>query len=229
MNQVSTLHSTLESLSSSHNQTSKPVQIETRTNPNVNIFKHENIRIFGYRDKYILVDSGDFVFMMFELHSPHTNNPLEPTVHAVDCTINCKLSALPMAKKMAFSEIDRNNLVYMCQYYLQSIFKKQQSIPFMVRAIEAKKKYGTSLDFAKLMAKTPSSTDFDKICEDMKDAHFYLQNKREWWNPLHTASKRVKKSILRKLLPLDTYDILNVDGLGNEYLQILINEIFMYE
>ena len=195
----------------------------------VNSLKKNNIRIFAYRDKYVLVNSLNQVFLMFEkipLELLDNQDKDSLTIKLVDFTVICKLSSLPIAYKVPYSKISTTNLKYMCETYSDTSFLKRNFKTLKERVKHIMIRYNVSAKFAKYISKFREPVSLDTLCNDIREARFYLEHKHEWMYLLQEGYEHQKIEILRKLLPTETFEIFELDS-GNEWITAtIINEIF---
>ncbi len=211
--------------------TDSPNKKKSETTPKkfINTLKKNNIRIFAYRDKYVLVNSHDFVFLMFEKIPKELldgQNKDSLTIKLVDFTVICKLSSLPVAYKIPFSKISMANLKYMCEIYSDTNFLNRNFKTLKERVHHIMTRYNISAKFAKYISKFRDPVSLEVLCNDMREAKFYLEHKPEWSYILQEGYEHQKVEILKKLLPLETFKIFELDS-GNEWVTAtIINEIF---
>ena len=194
-----------------------------------NILKKNNIRVFTYRNKYVLVNSLDYVFLMFEKipkEELKTQNEDSLTIKIVDFTVICKLSSLPIAFKIPFSKISMANLKYMCETYSDTnlLNRNFKSLKERIRHIMIR--YNISAKFAKYISKFRDPVSLDAICNDIREAKYYLERKPDWFSILQEGYESQKVEILKKLLPPETFEIFELDS-GNDWVTAtIIDEIF---
>lgn len=195
----------------------------------INTLKKNNIRIFAYRDKYVLVNALNYVFLMFEklpseLLDNQNKNSL--SIRLVDLTVICKLSSLPIAYKIPYSKISMANLKYMCEAYSDTSFLKRNFKTLKERVRHIMIRYNVSAKFAKYISKFREPVSLDTLCNDIREARFYLDHKPEWVYLLQEGYEHQKIEILKKLLPPETVEIFELDS-GNECVTAtIIDEIF---
>ncbi len=193
-----------------------------------NILKRANIKIYAYRDKFVLVNSGKFAFLMFEKlpeNHQHHNSSIHPTVRLVDIAINCKLSALPVAQYIPFSQLSNANLRYMCESYSRSKFAKYPYRSKNERIDRFILKYKVSPRFAKLLAKLDEAADFKAICRDIREANTFLEFHPNLLTTLKDGADNEKVEILKKLLPEETFKILGLNLENHWIMNTVVNEI----
>lgn len=189
---------------------------------NSEILKHDEIRIFNYRDKYILVGPDDTVFMMFEKCEKDYVHVFHPTIKIVDFPIKADIAKFPMATKVPYGGLSASNLAFICQAYTALNYKAN---PFWKRVNEIKKKYKISCRLSKVFAKAPAYANLNFIHHDFNEARFYLAHNPKCSNALQSGTKMEKKVILYKILSDVTYDNLSVDTMEKESLQDFIDEL----
>ena len=200
------------------------------TTPNMgevkNILRRNNIRVFGYRDKYILVDSNEVVFIMFEKipENQYLNNS-SPSIRMVNFPVSCRLSSLPIAEKVPFSMLSSADLKYMCDTYESSPIGYLNSKNFRERVNRLESKHKVSRKFAKILAALPKETNLSEVCYDIREASFYLKNKPDWKTILKDGTVDQQKRILHKLLTTETYEILQINKMAFSSISIVVHEI----
>ena len=194
-----------------------------------NVLKQDNIRVFILRNKYFLVDSGDFAFMMFEFIPKEQQVDISanlPTIKLVDFIFRHNIADFTGIKRLYFNEISRINIQYMCNAYLDSKMGEANSKSFNERIGKIKERHNVSLKFARLLAKLPQNISIFDVCKDVREANFYLLHMDNWKALLKDGTLEEKKAILQKLLPQKTYDAFQLNYITPSNFKILINEIF---
>lgn len=195
----------------------------TPGSPNINIFKQNNVRIFGYNDKYVLVNSGDMAFMIFQRFDNVVTDSLLPSIVHIKCSVFVSIDKLPNAKQVPISSISTANMQIMIQCYMQEY-------PHKDKAKVLKKKYHISSEFAQYVVKVSKGSEerIAIICTDIVEARYYLKNnaiKADMRSGLQEGSISEKLDILSQLLSKETFDWLNTYKLGKKMLDMLIFEI----
>lgn len=194
-----------------------------------NVLKQDNIRVFILRNKYFLVDSGDFAFMMFEFIPKEQQADISanlPTIKLVDFIFRHNIADFLDIKRVYFNEISRINIQYMCNAYLESKTGESRSNSFNERIEKIKERHHVSLKFARLLARLPKNVSIFEVCRDIREANFYLLHMDNWKFLLKNGTSEEKKAILQKLLPPKTYDAFQLNYISPSDFKILINEIF---
>lgn len=194
-----------------------------------NVLKQDNIRVFILRNKYFLVDSGDFAFMMFEFIPKEQQADISanlPTIKLVDFIFRHNIADFLDIKRVYFNEISRINIQYMCNAYLESKMGESRSNSFNERIEKIKERHHVSLKFARLLARLPKNVSIFEVCTDIREANFYLLHMDNWKFLLKNGTSEEKKAILQKLLPKKTYDAFQLNYISPSDFKILINEIF---
>lgn len=194
-----------------------------------NVLKQDNIRVFILRNKYFLVDSGDFAFMMFEFIPKEQQADISanlPTIELVDFIFRHNIADFIDIKRVYFNEISRINIQYMCNAYLESKTGESRSNSLNERIEKIKERHHVSLKFARLLARLPKNVSIFEVCTDIREANFYLLHMDNWKFLLKNGTLEEKKAILQKLLPPKTYDAFQLNYISPSDFKILINEIF---
>lgn len=200
------------------------------TTPNMgeikNILRKDNIRVFGYRDKYVLVDSDEVVFIMFEKipENQYLNNS-SPSIRMVNFPVSCRLSSLPIAEKVPFSSLSSVDLKYMCDTYAASPIGYYNSRNFKERVHRISTKYKVSTKFARVLALLPKETNLSEICHDIREANYYIKNKPDWTMILREGSLDRQKAILHKLLTPETCKVLQINKITYPTISTIGHEI----
>lgn len=200
--------------------------------PFENILQKANIFVYTYRDKFVLVNSGNIAFLMFEtLPETHPNHKslMYPSIRLVDVSISCKLSALPIAQYIPFSRLSNANLRYMCEIYSKSKFAKYPYRSKNERIDRFILKFKVSPRFAKLLAKLDESADFKAICRDIREANTFLGYHANLLYVLKNGNDNEKIEVLKKLLPDETFIILGLTVDNHWVLNTVISEILSSE
>ncbi|MBO5141567.1 MAG: hypothetical protein J6C46_00975 [Clostridia bacterium] len=183
-----------------------------------NRLKEDNIRVFGFRDKYLLVDQKGIAFMMFE-KVPQDNSVSHtlhvPTIRKVEFELKNKLEKIfPMATQVQFKNISKTNLNYMCDQYLESIMFRSKSEEYAVRVNEIVLRYHVSIKVAKILAKTPEGTNYRTIIDEINEVRFFLQFNQKYRQPLIDGERKARIKILKSLFSEKTCKLINIDFLG---------------
>ena len=190
-----------------------------------NILKDEQIRIFGFRNRYVLVDSGNTVFMMFEKTQPDTTSTKVSSLVLLQKDFKFSLSSYTFAKKVAFPNIPMQDFEFICKSYIENVVEPRSTIPPIRKIEEIMFSYKISMDLAKYFSKLPDYTNLDKLYEDVQKAHEKLGNHKEFCYDLLHGSKEERKNVLKRLLPKGAYRTLELDTKGWRYLAALCEEI----
>ena len=186
-----------------------------------NILKYEEIRIFGFRNRYILVDSKDSVFMMFE--KPETSNNSSLVLLQKD--FKFPLTAYSFAKKIAFPNIPMKDFKFICDCYEEHIVVPRNSIPYARKVEELTFTYKISMNLAKFFLLLPEYTNYDVLYAEIQRAHTKLGSNEELAYSLMHGSKSERLKVLKLLLPKKTCRILNIEVRGWKYVHALCYEI----
>lgn len=212
-------------------KSTKKFQASTVNNsvePFDNILKKANVKIYAYRDKYVLVNSGNFAFLMFEKlteNHPYHDSTIFPTIQLVDISINCKLSSLPVAQYIPFSQLSNSNLRYMCEIYSKSKFARYPYRSKTERINRFVLRFKVSPRFAKLLSSFNEATDFKAICKDIKEANIFLGYHPNLIPILEEGTDSEKIEVLSKLLPDETFKTLGLNIEKHWVINTVVNEI----
>lgn len=189
----------------------------------LDILKYKHIRVFCYDDKYVLVNSEDNAFMIFQIINNTESDTLIPTICHIQYTFSMHVSKLPNAKLVQFSDISIPNLKYMTQVYL-----RHYALSVQARALEDR--YNLSIKFAQYVIDVAKYRVemIDLVCTDIVEARYYLNNnksKTDWRNSLSEGSNSEKLEILHELLSEEAFLALKIHKIGKKILTMIINEI----
>lgn len=190
-----------------------------------NILVDEHIRIFGFRNRYVLADSSDTVFMMFEKEQTVTDKSMTSSLTLLQKSFKFPLSSYSFAKKVAFPNIPMQDFEFICKCYTENVVEPRNAVPYMRKVEEIMFSYKISMDLAKYFTKLPEYANLDKVYADIQKAHVRLASNKELCYPLLHGSKEQRKSILKSLLPKGAYRVLDVDIKGWRYLSALCEEV----
>jgi len=186
-----------------------------------NILKKEEIRIFGFRNRYVLVDPKDSVFMMFE--KPETSS--DSSLVLLQKDFKFPLTAYSFAKKIAFLNIPMKDFKFICNCYEEHIVMPRNSIPYDRKVEELAFTYKISLNLAKFFLLLPEYTNYDALYAEIQKAHTKLGSDAKLSYTLLHGSKSERIKMLKHLLPKKTCRILNVEIRGWKYVHALCQEI----
>ena len=186
-----------------------------------NILKYEEIRIFGFRNKYVLVDSKDWVFMMFE--KPEA--PSDSSLVLLQKDFKFPLTAYSFAKKIAFPNIPMKDFKFICDSYEKHIVIPRNVIPYAKKVETLTFTYKISTNLAKFFLLLPEYTNYDALYDEIQKAHTKLGSNEQLAYTLMHGSRNERIKALKLLLPKKTCRILNVEIRGWKYVHALCYEI----
>lgn len=187
-----------------------------------NLLRKNNIRIFTFGNKIILVDHYDIAFMLFEPINSDTGinmseilldalNENEPTIKLIDYFFRTSITAFPKAKRVFFTAISEANLKYISDTYRNSAHGEITAGNSKKRSLAIMYRHNINRDFSVILASLPRKYNLYTICQEIRDAHFYVANNPRLFEILETGYQFEKKMLLMKILPPRTYKAMRFD------------------
>lgn len=189
------------------------------------ILEANNLRIFSYSNKLIIVNSIDHAIMMFQIRDGLSISS-EESVSYIDFELNTPIKLLPNPVLVNPKIISKSNIEYIVYKYLKrqnKIFSKSNIAYLKDIAV----RYNISIYFSKILTSVyKKDCDIGRVCNVLRDIAFYLKNHAPLYNTLCGSDFGEKKKILYEYIPSKVCSQVGIETITPSGLDKFITEFF---